>query len=275
MEIFDLLHRDCVAVGLDARSKDDALMELARLVHNSPHASTVSQEAIYERLKAREEKGTTGLGDGVAIPHSAVEGLEHFVVALAVSRKGVPFKSLDNKKVNVFAVIVGPEGQPKQHIKLLAQISHVFRVAGVRSRLIDSPTPLALYEGFMSRCRPKDMAGGDRSKKQKVVVLVVQTEKLFDEVMEVLADLGVAGASVIQSSGMRSTLSRMPLFADFIHFFGDHSDNSRTLIFTVYENSVEEVLQEIEEVTGDLDVHSGVIMMVLEPWLIKGSLELI
>ena len=275
MQVFEVLDTNCVKVGLESRTKDGALRELVDLVGRSSQVSSGELDEIYEKLKKREEKGSTALGDGVAIPHSAVPGMKDFVMALAVSKRGIPFEALDKKKVHVLAVIVGPEGKPKEHIQLLAKLSHVFRSSEVRRRLINSPTSLGLYETFMSRCRAHETAGGDRSKKQKVVILQVQTRSLFDEIVEVLADLGVGGVSVMESTGMKRSFSRMPLFADFIHFFGDHSDDGHTIIFTVYEDNVDDVLTELEEVTGDLDTHSGAMMIVLEPWLIKGSLDLI
>ncbi len=274
MDVFDVLETVCVSVNLECRTKDDVLKELVRLLGKSSKVSPGQRETFYEKLKQREEKGSTGIGDGTAVPHSAVPGLKDFILALAVSKRGVPFDAVDKKKVHILAAIVGPEGKPKEHIELLAKISHVFRTPESRQRLLEARTATALYETFMSRCRMGSDAGGDRTKKQKVVILLIQTQTLFDDIVEVLAEMGVAGASVMDSKGMRSTFSRMPLFADFLHFFGNRSDNGHALIFTLYENNINEVLKAIEEVTGDLDTHTGAMMIVLEPWLIKGSLEL-
>lgn len=275
MDVFDVLETACVTVNLESRTKDQVLRELSNLLGRSSKVSPEQIEFIYEKLKQREDKGSTGLGDGVAIPHSAVPEMKDFVLALAVSKPGVPFEAVDHKKVHILAAIVGPEGRPKEHIELLAKVSHVFRIPEAKQRLLESRTATALYETFMSRCRIGVEAGGDRSKKQKVVILLVQTQLLFDDIVEVLAEMGVAGASVMDSKGMRSTFSRMPLFADFLHFFGNRSDAGHALIFTLYENNINEVIKAIEEVTGDLDTHSGAMIIVIEPWLIKGSLELV
>jgi PTS system nitrogen regulatory IIA component len=211
----------------------------------------------------------------VAIPHTPIKGLDRFVLALATSRRGVPFDALDKKKVQLFAVILGPVDQPKQHIALLAKISNVFRDAAARHNLIKTETPLALYEDFVGRCRPEGLKGGDQTRRRKVFIVVIQGEEVFQDVVRTLTELGVGGASVINSRGLRDSLSGIPLFADFIDFFGAHSDASNTLIFTVYENVVEDVVAAIEEITGDLETHGGATIIVLEPWFIKGSLKLL
>jgi mannitol/fructose-specific phosphotransferase system IIA component (Ntr-type) len=275
MEVFDILHKDCVAVDVAAKRKEDVVLELARLAHRSPTLSGKSVDDIYKALWEREKRGSTGVGNGVAIPHAPLTGLDEFVLALAISKKGVDFDALDKKKVHIFAVILGPPDQPKAHIKLLAQISHVFRSEDATHRILRADTSLGLYEAFAGCCRPKSIAGGDKSKRQKVFVVVIQGEEVFHEVVETLAELGVGGASVLDSTGLRSPLSGMPLFADFIHFFGEHSDNSHTMIFTVYEKAVDDTVRAIEEVTGDLETHGGAMIMVFEPWFIKGSLELL
>jgi PTS system nitrogen regulatory IIA component len=275
MEVFEILHKDSVAVDLKARSKTEALRELSKLAKRSPGLEKISEERVFEGLKKREDKGSTGVGNGVAVPHTPIEGLDRFVLALATSRRGVPFDALDKKKVHIFAVILGPVDKPKQHIELLAKISNVFRDETARHGFIKAESRLALYEDFMGRCRPESPRTGDRTKRRKVFIVVIQGEDVFQDVVQTLTELGVSGASIIKSHGLRSSLTGIPLFADFIDFFGAHSDESNTLIFTVYEDNVEDVVRAIEEITGDLDTHGGATIIAFEPWLIKGSLKLL
>jgi len=275
IDVFQILHKECVATKIKSKKKADILRELTQLAMKSPALEGIDEETVYQMLKTREEQGSTGIGNGLAIPHSSVPGMKDFAIVLSVSKRGVNFGSIDKHKAHIFAVILGPENQPKTHIQLLAQLSHIFRDEHVRHRMVNSTSPVSLYETFMSQSARCITAGSEMSRKQKIVILVVQREEIFEEIIEFLTELGIPGASVIESKGVRDILTGMPLFADFIHFFGDRTDTSRTLIFSVFENIIDELIEGIEEFTGNLDTHAGAMLMVIEPVFVKGSLALI
>ncbi len=275
IDILSILQKDCCETKLKSRKKDGILRELVSIAKRSDLLAEISEEKIYELLRQREEQGSTGIGGGLAIPHTTVPGLEHFVLVLAISRRGVNFDALDKHKVHIFALILGPEGLPKLHIQLLAQLSHIFRDEAVRKELIKSSTPLALYENFMRQVYPIYKKPKEKSIERKVVFLILQQSNLFESIIEYLAELGLSGATVIKSKGMRSILSGLPLFADFIKVFGDSIDESRVIVFTVHKNLLDDVISGIENITGDLNKHTGAMIMVIEPMVLKGTLELI
>ncbi|KPK68000.1 hypothetical protein AMJ82_09315, partial [candidate division TA06 bacterium SM23_40] len=109
MEIYELLTVECCKTSLKARAKDRALEELAALMKQSAALQETPVQEIVHALKEREELGSTGFGGGLAIPHCKLKGITDFVLGLAVSPKGVNFEALDNRKVNLFVIIVGPE----------------------------------------------------------------------------------------------------------------------------------------------------------------------
>ncbi|RKZ28505.1 hypothetical protein DRQ26_00965 [bacterium] len=275
IDIFSILPKECCEVNLKFRRKDKVLREIASIAKRSDVLADISEETIYELLKAREEQGSTGIGGGLAIPHTAVPGLENFLLVLAISRRGVNFDAIDRKKVHIIAAIFGPEGMPKLHLQLLAQLSHTLKDENVRRELMKSPTSLSLYESFMRQARPTKATQGEGVCKRKVVFLTLQKSDLFEDIIEYLAELGLSGATVVESKGIRSILSGLPLFADFIRVFGDSVDENRIIIFTIHENLLDDVVEGIEKITGDLSKHTGAMIMVIEPVLLKGTLELI
>ncbi len=96
-------------------------------------------EKLYNSLWEREQLGSTAIGDGVAVPHCKMSGLEQVIVGVALLRDGIDFGALDDKDVRLFFVVVSPEDQPAAHLQCLAAISkwikvdqHVERIMKVR-----------------------------------------------------------------------------------------------------------------------------------------------
>jgi PTS system nitrogen regulatory IIA component len=224
-------------------------------------------------LWERETLGTTGFGSGFALPHCKLAGLDEFVLALAVSRKGANFEALDGKRVNLFAVIIGPEDKPEEHVQLLARISRTLKDEKIRQELVKSQTDLALYEDFLRHC---DVVGRAETKlrRQKLMILILKESEYFYDIVEYMTEMGVRGASIMESKGMRQLLTNVPLFADFIHLLGDSREQTRTILVTIYEDMVDEIVKGIEDIVGDLDTHTGAMVVVLDPFFMKGTLEL-
>jgi PTS system nitrogen regulatory IIA component len=138
-EILDVPRID---LSLDASDKRAALEAMARLLCAGPAGAHEPTE-LSRILAERERLGSTGVGDGVAIPHGRVPGLDHFVAALGVSRGGIPFESVDGAPVDVFFALVGPERAAGEHLKCLARIGRLLRDPGVRRCLRESDDPRA------------------------------------------------------------------------------------------------------------------------------------
>jgi PTS system nitrogen regulatory IIA component len=273
MDIFRILSRRCCRVNIHSRKKTDVLREISALLGNSSIAGQITETELFEGLWEREQLGTTGFGGGFAIPHCKLSKVDRFAIALAASKKGADFESLDGKKVHLFVAIVGPEDQPRGHVQLLAQISRILKDEKVRAELVKSKTDLALYEDFLRHCEAGTRAE-TKSRKQKLMILVLKESRYFYDIIEYFTEMGIRGASVMESKGMRHLLSNVPLFADFIHFLGERGDETRTVFVMVYEDMVDEIVKGIEEIVGDLDHYTGAMVVVLEPYFVKGTMEL-
>ncbi len=134
MKIMDILVKDGAILDLASDTKEAVLEEMARAAAGAEPALTA--ERLQEVLMDREALQSTGIGDGVAIPHGKISGLERIVASFARSVKGVDFESIDGQPTHLFFLLVVPEHSGGQHLKALARISRFFRDAEFRQKLI-------------------------------------------------------------------------------------------------------------------------------------------
>jgi nitrogen PTS system EIIA component len=125
MKISDFLNPELILPELVARTKEEVLMELADgIARNFPG---VSAEKLLRILKEREKLGSTGIGDGFAIPHGKSKSIDQMIISFGRSRAGIPFDSLDGKPAHYFFVLIAPENFAGDHLKALAKISRFLK----------------------------------------------------------------------------------------------------------------------------------------------------
>jgi len=269
MDIIEILNEKACTVSLGAKTKNECLLELARLVSFAEPSYDTSE--LYDAFQAREEQGSTGFEKGIAIPHARLKNIQKFTVGIAVSKKGIDFQSIDGKKSQLFFALVGPEDQPRLFLQLLAHISLVTKQAATRKELLAAGSPLVLKEIFL-----ENIPGGLVKKpegSQKLLTLVLYETQYLDEIGQLLLEHNVRGANVINSTGIRGVLSRVPLFADFLNFLGEYKGESKTITMIVAENQIPGIVEGLEEIVGDLNAHSGAAVYVTDLTFSRGSLE--
>ena len=133
MKIMDILVKDAVILDVGVRSKREVLAEMAgALAKCEPQ---IEADKLLEVLLEREALQSTGIGEGVAIPHGKMVGLDRLVASFARSVDGVDFESIDGQPTHHFFLLVVPEHSGGQYLKALARISRFFRDAAFRQRL--------------------------------------------------------------------------------------------------------------------------------------------
>jgi len=132
MRLIDLLDPAAVIPDLKGREKKDVLDELAAAV--APGLG-VPADRVARVLAEREKLGSTGIGDGIAIPHGKIDGIEGLRVGFARSVAGVDFEAMDGGSTHLFFVLIAPEESVGDHLKMLARISRMLKDSGFRSRL--------------------------------------------------------------------------------------------------------------------------------------------
>jgi PTS system nitrogen regulatory IIA component len=146
MRLSDILSVDRILVDAEGnlvQEKSDALRILAHML--SPVVG-VDHATVERLLTERERLQSTGVGDGVAIPHTSVESAPGQAAALLISRPGVPFEAIDGAKVNIIFGVVGPRRATGEHLRILARISRLLRDAAARRRLIETASPEEAFE---------------------------------------------------------------------------------------------------------------------------------
>ncbi len=142
MEVTDLLAAENVIADLRVTSKKQALQELAKYA-----ASLTGQEerAIFEVLLERERLGTTGVGDGLAIPHGRLPELDRIQGFFARLEKPIDFDSIDDRPVDLIFLLLAPEGSGADHLKALARISRLLRAPSFCEKLRGAHNRDALF----------------------------------------------------------------------------------------------------------------------------------
>jgi PTS system nitrogen regulatory IIA component len=136
MKIMDILVREAVVLDLASRTKGEVLAEMARAL--AAAEPRLDADRLLEVLLERESLQSTGIGEGVAIPHGKLPGLDRLLASFARSRPGVDFESIDGQPTHLFFLLVVPEHSGGQHLKALARISRFFRDAAFRKHLLEA-----------------------------------------------------------------------------------------------------------------------------------------
>jgi len=125
LTIHGFLNEAMIIPDLHAVEREGALREMIR--HLSVRDRRFSGKELYQKLLERERLGSTALGDGYAIPHCRLKGLDDPLVLLAVSRQGVAFEAVDRKPVHIFFLVVTPAENPDLNLQILAALAYLIR----------------------------------------------------------------------------------------------------------------------------------------------------
>ena len=142
MEINDLISSDVVVANLKATSKKQVLQDLSRRASDS---TGLHERAIFDVLMERERLGTTGVGNGIAIPHGKLPDLDRLYGYFARLEQPVDFQAIDERPVDLIFLLLAPESAGADHLKALAKISRVLRDGNICEKLRGTDTSDALY----------------------------------------------------------------------------------------------------------------------------------
>lgn len=142
MEIFQLLSPDGIVANLKANSKKQALQELSA---RAAHITGQHERVIFDTLLERERLGTTGVGNGIAIPHGRLGGLDKLYGLFARVERPIDFDSIDEMPVDLIFLLLAPESAGADHLKALAKVSRLLRDKGVCEKLRGAESGDALY----------------------------------------------------------------------------------------------------------------------------------
>jgi PTS system nitrogen regulatory IIA component len=144
LKILDFLSATAVVTELSATTKKGVLEELVAVL--AKDGKVKDAQATIEVLMEREKLGSTGIGQGIAIPHAKTDQASEVVAAFGLSRRGVQFDALDGDPVNIFFLLVAPPDAAALHLKALARISRLLKDKFFRQALRETRTPAEILK---------------------------------------------------------------------------------------------------------------------------------
>lgn len=141
MKFIDFVSRDAIRTSIEVDDKEQVIRSMATALLEAGKISEDQFDSIVEAILKREELGSTGIGRGVAVPHTKHPHVSELVGTVAVSEEGVDFDSLDGEKVHLLFLLVSPPDRPGDHLRALENISRQLRDETFCRFLKQSKTP--------------------------------------------------------------------------------------------------------------------------------------
>lgn len=274
MELDKLVSIESSQVNIKAKSKNEFIKKLSKMASRDHRCKNIKTDLIANLLQEREEQGSTGFGNEIAIPHARIPGMKEFVLLIATS-KGIDFDAIDHKKVKLFFVILGPVESVNKHLQILAAISRFLGQSSLKQELLSAKNEDILIEIFKKNTIEEKRETSGEKQKMKLMIITLYFDEFLYHILEYFIQENIDGASIIESAGMGQYISDIPLFATFIGFMNEQKNSSKTILAMFPTDKEEEMIKGIEQITGDLDKKQGAMIMTLDISCYKGSMKIL
>jgi nitrogen PTS system EIIA component len=151
MTIEEVLEEPCVIAHIQGVTKKDVLIELVSALKKANLIK--NEQEVVDVILEREKLGSTGIGDGVAIPHGKLKGLRNIICVFGRSIQGVEFDAVDQQPVHIFFLLLAPENSASMHLKMLSRISKLLRDPSFRKRLMEFGDAHNIYRSIVEEDR--------------------------------------------------------------------------------------------------------------------------
>ncbi|MCK5786544.1 MAG: PTS sugar transporter subunit IIA [Candidatus Sabulitectum sp.] len=272
MALLNALSNESIEIRINVKNRKQLIHDIAELACTNKALKDISCETVEKVLLEREELASTGLGSGVAIPHCRLPGIKTFVVGVVTTKKAIDFHAIDNEKVNIFPFVIGPDENPKEHLKVLSGMARLLRNPDTRSRIRATETADELFKLLKSLLdNTSDGTTQPARKGVKMLHVFIRNEELFNDILQVFASTEPAGAMVLEAHESTEYMSSMPIFAGFWN--SDLSTFNRIIVAVVKDTLLNQTVRNIEYVCGDLQRQTEVMVTVTDLHHVLGSLE--
>lgn len=144
MNIKKALQPECISLHLQSNDREGVLQELVDLLAASGRVK--DRQAVLKALQERERRMSTGMQNGLAIPHGKCDAVDSLVAAIGLKKEGIAFHALDGQPSTIFVATIAPDNRAGPHIQFLAEISRRLSDPAVREQLLNAPTADAVLE---------------------------------------------------------------------------------------------------------------------------------
>ena len=150
MSLLDNLKKNNILIKPDAKNRWEIISEMVELAAKNKDISPDDLEPITSSLIEREKSMSTGIGNGVAIPHCSTAKVTEIVTVMAITPKGINFESIDNEPVKIIILLLVPKDKLTQHIKTLANIAKMMNDPELREKILSMKTPDSILKTLKS-----------------------------------------------------------------------------------------------------------------------------
>jgi nitrogen PTS system EIIA component len=277
MNIAKIFHEELCIINSSSNDKDSLLRLLANQGMKSPGLKGIDEEQLYSVFKGREEQGSTGFGQGIALPHARMEGVSDFTLFIVIAPSGVDWDASDGKKVKLFFVVIGPREKPKKYLKVLAVVSRANSSKKLHKDLLKVKDSSECARLFLKHTKGlgKKSAPSTSMTKMKLVMLILYDGDILNDILELFIQEGIEGANILDSWGMGHYISSIPLFMDFLGTMDEEKNFSKTIMAMVPEDKLDNIVNGVEGITGNLDKNNVAMILSVNIDLYKGTMKMI
>jgi len=270
MSLSKYLQEECIQTGFHASDKPSVLKAIARLAKHNLLLHTVSEEEILQGLMEREKVVSTGIGNGIAIPHCMLDTALGFVVGILVVPEGVDFDALDRRKTKVFVFILAPLEKKNEHIRVLSSVSNVLRSPDNVREILAGRSATEIRENFLRHIPVETETSAKKDYKQ--ITVIVQHEEVFNQILTVFTEIPESFISVIEAGNVGHYLYSSPLFANF--WKEEQKGFTRIILAAVNAALADETIRRISMIIEGTAERSGVLLFLQDISYLSGSLNL-
>ena len=147
MKIAEILQEQCVVADIRGKTKKEIITELVETLAKAHLVKDV--EPVVNVVMDREKLGSTGIGNGVAVPHGKLKNINNIMCAFGRSQNGVDFDAVDRAPVHIFFLVLAPEDSASLHLKVLSRITKILRDQSLRKKIIKLTNVHELYTSIL------------------------------------------------------------------------------------------------------------------------------
>lgn len=267
--MFEYFNENCISLESAARNKQEMLKEISRLAVKSPLMKNLKPEEIEAGLKERERVSSTGLENGIAIPHCSFDNLDSFLVGLVTKREGLDFDSIDGKPAKLIFYIIGPEKERNTHIRIISSIAKLAEDKKLMGKLLNTEKSASLYSLLKLDIEEPEITNTPEEFCQ--FMIQVQDEDLFTNILEAVSADSDGAISVLETNTAGYYLHKLPLFSTF--WTTSVPNYSRIIFAVINKKLMNRTLRRIHMIRKDRKAEQGVLITVQDILYRDGSID--
>jgi len=269
MDIFNSIRVECVKIESKAKNKREILIELAETAKKCDVLRAYSKEQIFKALEEREKIGTTGFGNGIAIPHCSLDDIDEFVVGILIVSQGVDFESLDGELTKVFFFIIGPKTERTRHIQILSSISKIASIPEIIVNLLEAQTASSVLGVFISRIEKREKVS--KPMEECLFQVIVQDDQYFNDILQTFSAIVQGAVVVIETNNAGYYLHKLPIYSSF--WTEETKTASRVILAVVKKDLMNDIIRRINLIVDRIEERPGVLITVQDLIYTSGLIE--